>query len=256
MPDMAADIQGLSKKLDEAQQKAKAIPQITGITVDEGYAIQLDAFNRRIARGEHKTGMKMGFTSRAKMIQMGVDDMIWGRLSSGMLVEDGGSISMKDYVHPRVEPEIAFLLGERIDGPVTTAQAMAAIEAVAPAIEIIDSRYANFKFSWADVVADNCSAAGYVIGAWQTLDADLSNLGMILEFNGRPVQIGSSAAILGHPVRSLAAAARLCAESGEALEPGWIVMAGGATAAEALKPDTYVRLTVEDLGTVAFSVTK
>jgi 2-oxo-3-hexenedioate decarboxylase len=106
------------------------------------------------------------------------------------------------------------------------------------------------------VVADNCSAAGYVIGAWQTLDADLSNLGMILEFNGRPVQIGSSAAILGHPVRSLAAAARLCAESGEALEAGWIVMAGGATAAEALAPDTYVRLTVEDLGTVSFSVTK
>jgi 2-oxo-3-hexenedioate decarboxylase len=253
---MAADIEGLATKLDNAQSKAQAIPQITGISVDEGYAIQLSAFNRRLTRGEKKTGMKMGFTSRAKMIQMDVDDMIWGRLSDGMLVEDGGSISMKDYVHPRVEPEIAFLLGERLEGPVTTAQAMAAIEAVAPAIEIIDSRYKNFKFSWADVVADNCSAAGYVIGAWQTLDADLSNLGMILEFNGRPVQIGSSAAILGHPVRSLAAAARLCAESGEALEAGWIVMAGGATAAEALAPDTYVRLTVEDLGTVSFSVTK
>ena len=253
---MAADVSGLASKLDEAQTKAKAIPQITGITVDEGYAIQLTAFNHRLARGEKKTGMKMGFTSRAKMIQMGVDDMIWGRLSSGMLVEDGGSIDMKDYVHPRVEPEIAFLLGERLEGPVTTAQAMAAIEAVAPAIEIIDSRYRNFKFSWADVVADNCSAAGYVLGAWTNLDADLSNLGMILEFNGRPVQIGSSAAILGHPVRSLAAAARLSSEAGEPLEAGWIVMAGGATAAEALAPDTHVRLTVEDLGTVSFSVGK
>jgi 2-oxo-3-hexenedioate decarboxylase len=251
---MAADINGLATKLDEAQQKAKAIPQITGISVDEGYAIQLAAFQRRLARGEKKTGMKMGFTSRAKMIQMGVDDMIWGRLSSGMLVEDGGEISFKDYVHPRVEPEVAFLLGERLEGPVTAAQAMAAIEAVAPAIEIIDSRYRNFKFSWADVVADNCSAAGYVIGAWQNLDADLSNLGMILEFDGRPVQIGSSAAILGHPVRSLAAAARLSSEAGEPLEPGWIVMAGGATAAEALTPGVHVRLTVEDLGTVSFSV--
>jgi 2-oxo-3-hexenedioate decarboxylase len=253
---MAADISGLASKLDEAQTKAKAIPQITGITVDEGYAIQSTAFQLRLARGEKKTGMKMGFTSRAKMIQMGVDDMIWGRLSSGMLVEDGGSIDMKDYVHPRVEPEIAFLLGERLEGPVTAAQAMAAIEAVAPAIEIIDSRYKNFKFSWADVVADNCSAAGYVLGAWTNLDADLSNLGMILEFNGRPVQIGSSAAILGHPVRSLAAAARLSSEAGEPLEAGWIVMAGGATAAEALAPDTHVRLTVEDLGTVAFTVGK
>ena len=253
---MAADVSGLASKLDEAQTKAKAIPQITGITVDEGYAIQSTAFQLRLARGEKKTGMKMGFTSRAKMIQMGVDDMIWGRLSSGMLVEDGGSISMKDYVHPRVEPEIAFLLGERLEGPVTTAQAMAAIEAVAPAIEIIDSRYRNFKFSWADVVADNCSAAGYVLGAWANLDADLSNLGMILEFNGRPVQIGSSAAILGHPVRSLAAAARLSSEAGEPLEAGWIVMAGGATAAEALAPDTHVRLTVEDLGSVSFTVGK
>lgn len=253
---MAADINGLASKLDEAQTKAKAIPQITGITVDEGYAIQSTAFQLRLARGEKKTGMKMGFTSRAKMIQMGVDDMIWGRLSSGMLVEDGGSIDMKDYVHPRVEPEIAFLLGERLEGPVTTAQAMAAIEAVAPAIEIIDSRYRNFKFSWADVVADNCSAAGYVLGAWANLDADLSNLGMILEFNGRPVQIGSSAAILGHPVRSLAAAARLSSEAGDPLEAGWIVMAGGATAAEALAPDTHVRLTVEDLGTVSFTVGK
>jgi 2-oxo-3-hexenedioate decarboxylase len=95
-----------------------------------------------------------------------------------------------------------------------------------------------------------------VLGAWTNLDADLSNLGMILEFNGRPVQIGSSAAILGHPVRSLAAAARLSSEAGEPLEAGWIVMAGGATAAEALAPDTHVRLTVEDLGTVSFTVGK
>ena len=78
---------------------------------------------------------------------------------------------------------------------------------------------------------------------------------MVMEFNGRPVQIGSSAAILGHPVRSLVAAARLTAESGERLEAGWIVMAGGATAAEALRPGINVRNTVEGLGSVAFNVT-
>jgi 2-oxo-3-hexenedioate decarboxylase len=132
---------------------------------------------------------------------------------------------------------------------------MLAVEAVAPAIEIIDSRYKNFKFSLADVIADNCSSSGFVLGAWQNLGANLSNLGMILEVNGRPVQIGSSAAILGHPARSLAAAARLSSEAGEPLQAGWIVMAGGATAAEALAPGNSVRNVVQELGFTGFSVT-
>jgi 2-oxo-3-hexenedioate decarboxylase len=166
-------------------------------------------------------------------------------------VEDGGEIELGNYVHPRVEPEIAFLLGASLHGPITAVEALAAVEAVAPAMEIIDSRYRKFKFSLADVVADNCSSSGFVVGAWQNPDADLSNLGMVMEFNGRPVQIGSSGAILGHPVRALAAAARL---STEPLEAGWIIMAGGATAAEALRPGIYVRNMVQELGAVAFSV--
>ncbi len=254
-----ADINALAVTVDDAAHDAQAIPQIsekTAITLDEGYAIQEAAFARRLARGEKQVGVKMGFTSRAKMVQMGIDDMIWGRLSSGMLVEDGGEIDLKRYVHPRVEPEIAFLLGAPLEGPVTATEALAAVEAVAPAMEIIDSRYHNFKFSLADVVADNCSSSGFVLGAWQSPDCDLSNLGMVMEFDGRPVQIGSSAAILGHPVRSLVAAARLSTEAGEPLQAGWIVMAGGATAAEALRPGVYVRLMVQDLGFVAFSVAK
>jgi 2-oxo-3-hexenedioate decarboxylase len=171
-----------------------------------------------------------------------------------MVVEDGGVIEFRQYVHPRVEPEIAFLLKKPLAGNVTAAEAMAACEAVAPAMEIIDSRYKAFKFSLADVVADNCSGAGFVVGAWQSANTDLSNLGMLLEIDGRPVQIGSSAAILGHPMRSLVAAARLSSAAGEPLQPGWIVMAGGATAAEALKPGNYVRNTVEKLGSCAFSV--
>ena len=252
-----ADVNALARTVDDAAREAKAIPQIsekTPITLDEGYAIQAAAFSRRLARGERQIGVKMGFTSRAKMVQMGISDMIWGRLSDQMLVEDGGQIDLKNYVHPRVEPEIAFLLGAPLEGPVTATQALAAVEAVAPAMEIIDSRFRNFKFSLADVVADNCSSSGFVLGAWQSPDADLSNLGMVMEFNGRPVQIGSSAAILGHPVRSLAAAARLSTEAGERLEAGWIVMAGGATAAEALSPGVYVRHLVQDLGFAAFSV--
>lgn len=251
------DIAQLAALVDDAARNAKAIPQISDkaeLTVDESYAVQSASILRRVSRGERRVGMKMGFTSRAKMIQMGIDDMIWGRLTDRMMIEDGDSIDLKNYVHPRVEPEIAFLLGKPLGWPVSGAEALAAVEAVAPAMEIIDSRYKDFKFSLGDVIADNASSSGFVVGPWSDSDVDLSNLGMVLEFNGRPRQIGSSAAILGNPVRSLVAAARLSNSAGEKLEAGWIVMAGGATAAEWLKPGDYVRNSVEHLGSVAFSV--
>ncbi len=253
MPDIAK----LARILDDAAANAKATRQLSDketLTEAEGYDVQAASILRRVSRGEKRVGVKMGFTSRAKMIQMGIDDMIWGRLTDRMIIEDGETISMADYVHPRVEPEIAFLLSRPLAGTVTGAEALAAVEAVAPAMEIIDSRYRNFKFSLADVVADNCSSSGFVVGPWHDAGADLTNLGMIMEFNGRPRQIGSSAAILGNPVRALVAAARLSTAAGEPLEAGWIVMAGGATAAEALSPGDYVRNSVQHLGTVAFSV--
>lgn len=252
-----ADISKLAKILDEAQTTSVACKQLsarTKFTNEDAYKIQSALVGLRLERGERRIGLKMGFTSRAKMIQMGLSDMIWGRLTDAMVVEDGGTISLKRFVHPRVEPEIAFLLREGIDWPVTAAGALSCVEAVAPAMEIIDSRYKNFKFSLPDVIADNASSSAFVVGPWQATNVDLSNLGMILEINGRPVQIGSSAAILGHPVRSLVSAARLAHEAGERLEAGWIVMAGGATAAEALTLGAHVRNSVEQLGSVSFTV--
>ena len=252
------DIAKLAKTVDDAAFKARAIAQLSEkskYSLDEAYDIQSASIQRRLNRGEKRNGMKMGFTSRAKMIQMGLNDMIWGRLTDGMMVEDGDTISLKKYVHPRVEPEIAFLLKRPLPYPCTAAEAIAAVDGVAPAMEIIDSRYKNFKFSLEDVVADNASSSSFVVGPWHKPDTDLENLGMVMEFNGRPVQIGSSAAILGQPVRSLVSAARLTTEAGEGLEAGWIVMAGGATAAEALRPGIHVRNTVQGLGSVAFSVT-
>lgn len=253
-----SDFDTLAKNLDDAARNATAIAQISEtqkLSLEDAYAIQKKMIALRISRGERRVGMKMGFTSRAKMVQMGVSDMIWGRLTDRMLVEDGGRISKAKFVHPRAEPEIAYLLKAPLAGPVTPAQAMAAVEAIAPAIEIIDSRFANFKFSLEDVVADNASSSAFVIGNWSKPDIDCSNLGMILEVDGRAAQVGSSAAILGNPARSLAAASRMVAEHGERLEAGWIVMAGGATEAVALAAGTSVRNTVEKLGSVSFSVT-
>jgi 2-oxo-3-hexenedioate decarboxylase len=254
------DLDALAMVLDGAARDARAVPQLGAdpahavLSLDEAYDIQRLSLLRRHSRGERRIGVKMGFTSRAKMVQMGVNDMIWGRLTDQMLVEPGSAISFRRFVHPRAEPEIAFLLNSPLSGRIDAMTAMAAVAGIAPAIEIIDSRYENFKFSLTDVVADNSSSSAVVIGPWGDHRADFGNLGMVLEIDGAARQIGSSAAILGHPLFSLVAAARLVAERGERLEAGDIVMAGAATAAEALAPGQFVRLGVERLGSVAFSV--
>ena len=252
---MSATIAALAERLDNAAFNAVATPQLeTPISLEDAYAVQRASIERRLARGETRIGIKMGFTSRAKMVQMGVSDLIWGRLTSGMLVEDGGSISLATCVHPRVEPEIAFLIGKPLSGHVTPAQALAAVEAVAPALEIIDSRYQDFKFSLTDVVADNSSSSGFVVGPWRSPATDLDNLGLVMAFDGRPQAFGSTSAILGHPLRSLVAAARVVAEAGETLSPGDLVLAGGATAASALVASSFVSLEMQTLGRCGFHV--
>jgi len=249
------DLESIAALLDGAAVTATAVPQLSGaLTLDQAYEIQALSMARRYGRGERRIGIKMGFTSRAKMAQMGVSDMIFGRLTDRMLVEAGVAVSIGRFVHPRVEPEVAFLLKAPLSGRIDPMTAMAAVAAVAPAMEIIDSRYENFKFSLTDVVADNSSSSGLVIGPWADPASDLGNLGMLMEIDGAARQIGSTAAILGNPIFSLVAAARLVAERGEQLVAGDIVMAGGATAAEALAPGQYVKLSVERLGVVAFGV--
>lgn len=224
------------------------------LTLADAYAVQRALTERRQVRGERVIGAKMGFTSRAKMLQMGVEAMIWGRLTDAMLVDDGGEVDLAAYIHPRVEPELAFLIGKRLSGRVSMLEAQAAVEAVAPAMEIIDSRYQAFRFSLPDVVADNTSAAGLVVGAWRRAGVDFSNLGMVMSIDGRVVQVGSSAAILGHPLRALVAAAALAGASGEALEPGDILLAGAATAAEQLAPGQHIMVEAGGLGQAGFTV--
>jgi 2-oxo-3-hexenedioate decarboxylase len=247
----------LAALLDDAARHAIAVPQISAtvtLTLSDAYEIQRASIARRLQRGERRVGMKMGFTSRAKMEQMGVSDLIWGRLTHAMLAEDGGVISRARFVHPRVEPEVAFLLRKPLSGVVTPLQALDAVEAVAPALEIIDSRYENFRFSLTDVVADNSSSSALTIGPWNDPRQPLDNLGMMLTIDGRAQAFGSTAAILGDPLRSLVAAARLVAQSGETLEPGQIVMAGGATMAFELKVGMHVQLAAERLGRTSFTV--
>lgn len=251
------DLTKMAEIVDQAALTATEIPQFSderALSMDEAYAVQALSMQRRYARGERRIGIKMGLTSRAKMVQMGVSDVILGRLTDAMREEEGGNVSMAKYVHPRVEPEIAFLMKKPLAGNVSPMEAIAAVEAVAPAIEIIDSRYRAFRFDVGDVIADNSSSSGFVVGQWCPPDVDLANLGMVLSLDGRAREIGSSAAILGHPVRSLVAAARMVAQLGEELKAGDIVLAGAATAAVAVTAGQAVTLEVERLGRCAFNM--
>ncbi|MBA2933565.1 fumarylacetoacetate hydrolase family protein [Sphingomonas sp. CGMCC 1.13654] len=248
-------IADLAARLDGAARNATATPQLVErLNVEDAYAVQAQSMALRYTRGERRIGIKMGMTSRAKMAQMGIQDLLWGRLTDAMLVEDGGSIDFPAFVHPRVEPEVAFLLAAPLGETITPMAARAALAGVAPALEIIDSRYENFKFSLTDVIADNSSSSAFVTGAWADPSTDLSNLGLILQIDGQARQIGSTASILGNPIRSLVAAARLAARAGEPLQAGDVVMAGGATAAEPLAPGQHVRLEMQRLGQVEFHV--
>jgi 2-oxo-3-hexenedioate decarboxylase len=244
----------IAERLDDAARNATAVDQLPeAIDNLQAYEAQRLSIARRLARGEKRMGIKMGLTSKAKMVQVGVNEMIWGRLTDGMLIADGGVLDMSRFIHPRAEPEIAFLIGKALSGRVTSLEAFGAIDGIAAAIEIIDSRFRNFKFRVTDVIADNSSSSAFVVGPWNAPASDAGNLGMSLEFDGRPVAIGSSAAIMGHPLRSLVAAVDLLSRYGEGLLPGDILLSGASTAAEPLKPNTRVRVRVERLGGCGFT---
>ena len=253
------EIQNLAKVIDHAAFAAEPIEQLTArLSFDKGqaYDIQRLSIKRRSQRGEVPMGVKMGFTSRAKMAQMGVEDMIIGRLTSAMEIDEGGQLVMERYIHPRVEPEIVFRLSKPARGPVSPLEAMNFIDAVAPALEIIDSRYKNFKFTLEDVLADNCSSSGFVVGNWLPKNTDVSNLGIILNANGRMVQSGSTSAILGNPIRSLVEAFKLSDEFDMPLNEGDIVLAGAATAAVDICQGDAVNAEFQNIGSVGFTVNK
>ncbi|HJQ43200.1 MAG TPA: fumarylacetoacetate hydrolase family protein [Jatrophihabitantaceae bacterium] len=212
--------------LDAAQRSASAVAQLDlGPDLAAAYAIQRELVQRRVERGERIVGSKLGFTSKAKMAQMGVSEIIVGRLTDAMQVDNGADVDLARFIHPRIEPEIAFHLGRDVDRDIADC-----VDAVAPALEIIDSRYRDFRFSLPDVIADNTSAAAFVVGEWQPV-RDVADLPVRLLVDGAEVEAGSSAAILGHPLRALEELVELAAKYDIALRTGDVILAGAATAA-------------------------
>ncbi len=251
------DLTALAAQVDQAAVEARPIAQLSHshpLTVAQAYAVQAASLARRYARGESLIGLKMGFTSQAKMEQMGVHDMIWGRLTDAMLLEDGGVLDFAACIHPRAEPELCFRVSQPIAEPIARDAVLDYIDGVAAAVEVIDSRYQNFSFSLADVIADNCSSSAFVVGPWHDLDRPLEDLAMTLKIDGTPVHAGTSAAILGDPWASVVAATRLASQYGQSIPEGAYLMAGAATPAVYLKPGQAVAVEVEALGTVGFKV--
>ena len=249
----------LAAVLDHAQISATPVAQLTAsdpLTLADAYAVQHLLVERRVQRGDGRSGVKLGFTSRAKAQQMGVSDVIIGSITQAMRTEDGGLLDHGAFIHPRVEPEVAFLLGRDVDPHDERVDVHSAVAAVAPALEVIDSRYRDFAFTLEDVVADNTSASGYVIGPWvdSARAGDLGNRGVRLEVDGRLVESGSTAAILGHPSRAIHEAARLARLHGFELRAGMVLLAGAATAAVPLSSPGVVEATVSGLGSVAVRV--
>jgi 2-oxo-3-hexenedioate decarboxylase len=213
----------------------------------QGYQIQDELRRLQLASGDTLVGYKMGLTSKAKMKQMKVESPIWGYLTQSMLLQSGTSFDVTSCIHPKIEPEIAFRTSKDISGALSAKELQHYVDGVCPALEIIDSRYKDFQFELPDVVADNCSAHHFVIGLWQRM-CDLDNLGMVMECDDVLIQAGSSSAILGHPLESLAELTKMLAARGEAIPAHSVILAGAATAAVTLDARHNFCLRVQNLG--------
>ena len=247
----------LAERVDNAARNRAAIGMLTAdypqMKLGDAYAVQ-NALRRRMeARGIKVTGLKMGLTSRAKMLQMGVAESLHGFISDDGAYADGAEIPVARYIHPRIEAEIAVVMKTTLRGPnCSIAQAAAAIDFVVPAIEVIDSRFADFKFDIMSVVADNTSAAGYVVGgrSRKLNEIDLLTEGVVLTRNGHVAEVGAGAAVLGNPLEAVAMLANQRAELGSEIPAGYLVMTGGITAAIHVNAGDVVVVHYQSLGSV------
>ena len=246
----------IAQILDDAANHSKPVQQVsTEAQFDLGQAYQIQALSidRRIRRGEQICGYKLGFTSKAKMEQMGVHELIWGRLTDAMEINNE-KLDITNFIHPRAEPEIAFRLSKDLDRSIMDSEWREYVDAICVAIEIIDSRYENFKFSLEDVVADNCSSSAFKLGEWKSPDVELGNLSMRMEINNVLVQSGNSSAILGHPVNALLEASRIFEREGIKVKKGEFLLAGAATPAVHIHKGNAVKVHCEFLNNVGFNV--
>jgi 2-keto-4-pentenoate hydratase len=226
--------------------------------LDDGYAVQT-IVHARGSEGRRRVGRKIGLTSPAVQEQMGVDTPDFGVLFADMAYGDSEPIPFDDLLQPRVEAEVAFVLGADLpDGDLPELELIRAIDFVVPAIEVVDSRIADWDISIFDTVADNASAGVYVTGGAPRLLRDLDDLAtseMTLTVDGEVVSSGTGAACLGHPLHAVAWLAKTVAERGEPLRAGELVLSGSLGALVPVRPGLSYDAHISGLGSVRATFT-
>ena len=253
----AAALDRLAEALDQAALTARTVPwpveagAATEIGLDEAYAVQRRLAARRVARGDAPIGAKVGLTRREKWAACGASDVILGGLSASMLLAD--ELPLRRFIAPGVEPELAFRLARPLQGEVSLAEAAAAIDAVAPALEVADSRIAAPGFVLHRIIADNSNSAGLALGNWQGWPREVAALEGALEIDGAVAAAGSTRSVLGDPLLAVVAAARLAAGAGLRLEAGSILLSGSLVPAHPLRAGQRATCRIAGLGAVSLA---
>jgi 2-oxo-3-hexenedioate decarboxylase len=248
-------IDALAERLENCQLQVQDTHKITddfpGMDWEDAYAVQAAILARKLARGQRLVGLKAGLTSFAKMKQMDVSSPVFGFMTDDFAVPYGGEVRMSELIHPKVEPEIAFVTKRVLSGPgCHIGMVLDATDFVLPGIEVIDSRYRDFKFDLKSVIADNTSAARFVVGGSPARlnGLDLRTIGIVMEKNGVPVAFGAGAAVLGHPATAIAMLANHLGARGETIPAGSLILSGGITEAVAVTAGDNVCLKVQGMG--------
>jgi len=228
-------------------------PGASGLTLEAAYQVQDEVI---AALGGRVEAAKLGLTSRAKQVQMKVDEPSYGWLLEGARLQPGALLNTGELIQPRVEPEIAFLTGQDLAGTsVTATHVLGATRAVMVAIDVLDSRYAGYNFTLPDVIADNASAARFAVGDPMPLDGiNLRTVGCVFSKNGEVVATAAGAAVLDHPAGALAWFVRRLASRGQSLPSGSLVLAGALTAAVPVSPGDVVTVEIDRIGAVTLGV--
>lgn len=256
------EIQAAADLLFAADANSAPISPLTerypAMTVADAYAVQQVNLGRRLQGGRALVGHKIGLTSAPMQTLLGVDEPDFGYILDQMVVPSGAALSRDRFCAPRVEPEVAFLLRDPLRGPgVSAADVRAATEAVAVALEIVDSRIADWKLTLRDTVADNASSGAVVLGEWVafTPDLELPSAAASLRINDTEIDSGLGSAVLGDPAAAVAWLANALAPFGTDILPGQFIMSGSFTTAAFVHPGDRASATITGLGTVSLDFT-